>query len=131
MSERVGSEIERLWISMTRYSVDFESMEKRVINNNFLLIRNELLLRNELLMITYYLKPRVVLCRIRLFPTFISEIKGLGSELPLKFNTVIWFWLNHTVFFFLSVESKAFENVTFRFFNRISNSARRTEWPDY
>ena len=28
-------------------------------------------------------KPTVVLCRIRLFPTFISKIKLLGSELPL------------------------------------------------
>ena len=28
-------------------------------------------------------KFRVVLCRIRLFPTFISKIKLLGSELPL------------------------------------------------
>ena len=27
---------------------------------------------------------RVVVCRIRLFPTLISRIKWLGSELPLK-----------------------------------------------
>ena len=32
------------------------------------------------------LKFRVVLCRIRLFPTLISEINWLGSELPLKFS---------------------------------------------
>ena len=31
-------------------------------------------------------KFRVVLCRIRLFPTLSSKIKWLGSELPLKWG---------------------------------------------
>ena len=59
MSERVGSEIERLWILNYAISIDFES----ILKFNF----------------------RVVLCRIRLFPTLISKIKWLGSKLPLKF----------------------------------------------
>ena len=49
MSERSGSDIERLWISMMPSSIDFESISKF----NF----------------------RVVLCRIRFFPTLISKIK--------------------------------------------------------
>ena len=34
----------------------------------------------------YHSKSGVVLCWIRLFPTLISKIKWLGSELPLKCN---------------------------------------------
>ena len=57
MSERVGSDIERLGVKMKPSSIDCESNLKF----NF----------------------RILLCRIRLFPTLISKIKWLGSGLPL------------------------------------------------
>ena len=57
MSERGGSDIERPWLGMT---IDFESICR---NLSF--------------------KFSVIVCRIRLFPSLISEINWLGSELPL------------------------------------------------
>ena len=70
MSEKFGSEIERLWFRMTPSSMDCGSIKK--------------------------FKFRVVLCRIRLFPTLISK-KWFGSELP--FNAT-WrsFWPLKLVF---------------------------------
>ena len=56
MSESVGSDIERLWNWISR------------------------LTQNRLKIMSF--KFRVVLCRIRLFPTLISKIKWYGSELP-------------------------------------------------
>ena len=63
MSERDGSDIERLWISMTTRRI--QSILSRSRNSSF-----------------YF---RVVVCRIRLFPTLISKINWLWSELPLIF----------------------------------------------
>ena len=57
MSERGGSDIERLW------SLNLQSILSRSINSSF-----------------YF---EVVVCRIRLFPTLISKIKWPGSGLPL------------------------------------------------
>ena len=57
MSKRVGSDIERLWTWISW------------------------LTQNRLKMISF--KFRVVLCRIRLFPTLISKRKLLPYELPL------------------------------------------------
>ena len=57
MSEKVGSDIERLWIWIMSSSIGFQSIWK--------------------------LNSGVVLCRIRPFPTLIEEIKWLGSGLPL------------------------------------------------
>ena len=56
MSERGGSDRERLW--MTSSSIDFESVQKFTI---------------------------FTVRRIRPFPTLISKNKWLGSELPLNF----------------------------------------------
>ena len=69
LSERVGSDKKRLWNWISRST------------------------RNRLMMTL--LKFIVVKCRIRLFPTLISEMKWLGSELPLKilnceFENVLW-----------------------------------------
>ena len=58
MSERVGSDKERFWIL------------------------NDIIL-NQFWKFTSF-KFGVVLCRIRPFPTLISKIKWLGSELPLS-----------------------------------------------
>ena len=58
--EKGRSSIERLWNGISR------STKKRLNMASF--------------------KFRVVLRRIRLFPTLISKIKWLGSELPLKLN---------------------------------------------
>ena len=63
MSERVGSDIERLWNWI------------RTSTQNRLKIKS--------------LKFRVVLCRIRLFPTMISKIKWLECELPLTRTSII------------------------------------------
>ena len=64
MPERGGSDIERLWIWIRSSSIGFESIWK--------------------------FNSRIVLCRIRLFPTLILEIKWLGSGLPLN---VTWLHL--------------------------------------
>ena len=69
MSEKAGSDIERLWIWIMSSSIGFESIWK--------------------------LNSRVVLCRIRTFPTLIIEIKWLGSGLPL----ILWF-INHYLLLF-------------------------------
>ena len=61
--------MERLWIIMTSYSIDFESIA----------------ILYSLYNMSYHSKSRVVLCRIRLFPTMISKIKLVGSRLPLNF----------------------------------------------
>ena len=63
LTEKIGSDIERLWIWLTSSSIDFESMKKF----NF----------------------RVVLCRIRWFPTLIGKIKWLEHGLPFK-NVSSW-----------------------------------------
>ena len=60
---KVGSDIERLWIWLTSSSIDFESIKKF----NF----------------------RVVLCRIRRFPTLVGKIKWLEHGLPFK-NDSSW-----------------------------------------
>ena len=64
----------------------------------------------------------VVLCRIRFFPTLISKIKWLGSELPLIRNFwladfllhfISWFmkFVLNNVFIFLSIPSFDFQKV--------------------
>ena len=65
MSERCGSDIERLWNLISRST------------------------QNRLKMASFVF--RVVLCRIRLFPTLISKIKWLWPELPLKWPVHDWF----------------------------------------
>ena len=65
MSERVGSDIERLWLWS---SISTQSLLKST-SFNFRLVLYGI---------------RVVLCRIRLFPTLIWKIKWLLSELPLN-----------------------------------------------
>jgi len=62
MSERSGSDLQRLWNWISW------SPQNRLKMVSFRFIR----------------KFRVVLCRIRLFPTMISRVKWIGSELPLK-----------------------------------------------
>ena len=80
MSERVGSDIKRLWNWISR------------------------LTQNRLKMTSFQF--RVVLCRIRLLPTLISKIKWLGSGLPLKihlncrFGLPLIFWFRHSSFVF-------------------------------
>ena len=59
MSEKVGSDPERLWNWISRS------------------------IQIDLKMTSF--KFRVVLCRIRLFPTMISKVKWLGSKLPLSY----------------------------------------------
>ena len=58
MTERVGSDTQRLWTSS---SIDFELIQK--------------------------FNCTVVLCRIRPFPTLISKMKWLRSRLPLNINS--------------------------------------------
>ena len=97
MSERVGSDIERLWIWMTLSLIDFESIFKGSSDPNHFIFkinvgnsrirhRTTLNLNDEFLdrvKIDWIFKFRVVLCRIRLFPTLISKIKWIWSVLPL------------------------------------------------
>ena len=68
MSERVGSDIERLWNWISRSTQNYLKMTP--------------------------FKLRVVPCRNRLFPTLISKIKWLESELPLS-----WQWPHKTLVF--------------------------------
>ena len=63
MPERGGSDIERLWNWISRWT------------------------QTRLKMVSF--KFRVVLCRIRPSPTLISKIKWLWSELPLKYHMSI------------------------------------------
>ena len=65
MPERCGSDIERLW---NRISWPTQNRLK-MLSFNF----------------------RVVLCRIRLFPTLISKIKWLGSGLPWRTPKILIF----------------------------------------
>ena len=96
MSERDGSDIQRLWNSISRSTP------------------------NRLKMMSF--KFTVVLCRIRLFPTLVSKIKRLGSELPLIRNFWLadfllhfmsWFikFVLNNVFIFLSIPSFDFQKV--------------------
>ena len=63
MSERVGSDTQRLWDRMMNFGIDSKSIEEMSF------------------------KFRVVpLYRIRLFPTLISKINWLESELPLNYH---------------------------------------------
>ena len=71
MSERVGSDIERLWIWIIfyRFWVDLK-------------------------ILSFYFP--VVVCRIRLCPTLISKIKWLGSGVPRLWTTLktsFWYYL--------------------------------------
>ena len=64
MSERVGSEIERLWKLISRSAQNRRKMAS--------------------------FKFRAVLCRIRLFPALLSKIKWFGSKLPLITRITIY-----------------------------------------
>ena len=63
MSERGGSDIERLWIFKWRHR---QSIRSRSSNPSFIF--------------------SLIVGRIRLFPTLISKIKWYGSELPWTFH---------------------------------------------
>ena len=62
MSDRDGSVIERLWIWMTWFSIDLSWFRNSLINF------------------------RVLVCRIRLYPTLISKIKWLEKQTTLIFS---------------------------------------------
>ena len=47
---------------------------------------------------SHYSKSKVVVCRIRLFPTLISKIKWPGSELPLTFTILELVWIVRYMF---------------------------------
>ena len=70
MSERVGSDIK------TNLNLNFQSILSQSRNSSF--------------------NFRVVVCRIRPFPKFISKIKLLWSGLPLSPCEILWFfdWSN-------------------------------------
>ena len=59
---------------------EFDVGKSRIRYTTPLKLNDEFLDR---LKIDWKFKFRVVLCRIRLFPTLVSKIKWLGSELPL------------------------------------------------
>ena len=78
MSEKVGSDQERLWNWISR------------------------LTRNQLKMTPF--KFRVVLCRIRLFPILISKIKWLLLELPLHLRFFLRNFRSHCNWTFSKLE---------------------------
>ena len=73
VSERVGSDIQRLWNWMMNFYIST---------------------KNRLKMVSF--KFIVVLCRIRPFPTLISKIKWLWSELPLIWANIWRLWFQIT-----------------------------------
>ena len=77
ISERDGSDIERLWNWASRST------------------------QNHLKMTPF--KFRVVQCRIRLFPTLISKIKWLGSRLPLTVTPFCDFLYDNRIFWLVYI----------------------------